>query len=668
MPSPSSSVVFWGTPYSASTALAVGNVVLPDNNGGYLVSTSANRASLGRRSEAIAVSATSGSGLGSFEMWQTGTVDATVSGLAVGTASWVRCSSTGVPERFTPALNGTSDVIGYCETTGRLHLMFGVLTETIIVGSGAGGASLSGTTNGVLYLSGANAGTADANFGIPLAGRMGIGFDVGATNKGWTGVYAATSNTETFGTATFPGNGLYRLSYFTCDGPFHGDSITLFGCRVSTDNTAGGAGSFDTAAFGVSGGVPFVGDPSHFTQTNIYGDGLLIDAGPGGGGAGAHPLTDHTGEIWFQCKATTAAGGFTTTYLAISGSGAPGIGVASFDGGNPSRLRVSKGTANQVLAMDGTGTDLLWTTPSSGFTAGGDLSGTSSSQTVIKISGTSPIAITPAVLQWVIGATSPTLKQIDQTAGSTNGQALTVQAQNATGVTSTGGALNLTSGTGTTAAGNVNLKTGGTTQLALSPTLATFTNAVAIGTNPAASGSVLRTPAGVTMTNRNNANTADYAVLTASATANDNIELGSTSSSQGAVKIVTPNAQIVSIEDAGVWRAVFQNASVNIAQQVGGYSTASISYRELVAAITQSNTTTTTLTAAQYQCPFLNFTGTPGGGFSVVAPLTAGTVFDVRNGTPSTMTFGGITGSAVTINTNITQRVITDGTSYYAVA
>src|SRR5208283_722940 len=68
------------------------------------------------------------------------------------------------------------------------------------------------------------------------------------------------------------------------------------------------------------------------------------------------------------------------------------------------------------------------------------------------------------------GLSSPTLQQSDNTTASATGQALTVQAQNATGATSTGGALSLTSGTGTTAAGNLLLKTGGTTQITVTPT------------------------------------------------------------------------------------------------------------------------------------------------------------------------------------------------------
>jgi hypothetical protein len=80
------------------------------------------------------------------------------------------------------------------------------------------------------------------------------------------------------------------------------------------------------------------------------------------------------------------------------------------------------------------------------------------------------------------GLSSPTLKQSDNTANSATGQALTVQAQNATGTTSTGGALSLTSGTGTTVAGNLLLQTGGTTQITVTPTQVDVTSLAGMGT------------------------------------------------------------------------------------------------------------------------------------------------------------------------------------------
>jgi len=70
--------------------------------------------------------------------------------------------------------------------------------------------------------------------------------------------------------------------------------------------------------------------------------------------------------------------------------------------------------------------------------------------------------------------TNPLFRQDDTTINSATGQTYTIQAQNATGTTSNGGPLTLTSGTGTTAAGNVNISTGGTTRVIVHPTFTEF--------------------------------------------------------------------------------------------------------------------------------------------------------------------------------------------------
>lgn len=135
---PSYSIIFWAQPFSTATLLSVGDIVLPDGggSGGWVTGTTAARGT--RRSEGLVLTSKGGSPLGSIEIQTAGTVDASLTGLGAGTASWVRCSATGRAERFVPA-SGSSDIIGYCETDGRLHLCMGVLTESIITASGGGG-------------------------------------------------------------------------------------------------------------------------------------------------------------------------------------------------------------------------------------------------------------------------------------------------------------------------------------------------------------------------------------------------------------------------------------------------------------------------------------------------------------------------------------------------
>lgn len=99
----------------------------------------------------------------------------------------------------------------------------------------------------------------------------------------------------------------------------------------------------------------------------------------------------------------------------------------------------------------------------------GDITGNPGASVVSAISGSSPIAITPAALQWLNTTTTPSLKQADNTTNSATATSMTVQAQNATGTSATGGDLVLTSGTGTSVAGNVTVQAGGTTIVQATP-------------------------------------------------------------------------------------------------------------------------------------------------------------------------------------------------------
>jgi len=115
-----------------------------------------------------------------------------------------------------------------------------------------------------------------------------------------------------------------------------------------------------------------------------------------------------------------------------------------------------------------------------GFDAGelaivldGDVSGAFDAcvvESITGVAGVVAIATTGATMRWAAATTSPTLTQADLATNGATGQALKIQAQNATGTTSTGGALNLSSGTGTSSAGAVNLQVGGTTRFEVTDT------------------------------------------------------------------------------------------------------------------------------------------------------------------------------------------------------
>lgn len=105
-----------------SSSIGVGQFAVL-SSGTYLPATAANRGT--KRSSGIAISAASALGP-SFVLQAFGEVAADISGLAAGTASWVRVSATGTAERVTTP-GASDDVVGWCETSGVLHLACGVL-------------------------------------------------------------------------------------------------------------------------------------------------------------------------------------------------------------------------------------------------------------------------------------------------------------------------------------------------------------------------------------------------------------------------------------------------------------------------------------------------------------------------------------------------------------
>ncbi len=171
MTTPAYSIVYSATVSGTTGAVNVGSVMIPSASSPttYVVATTANRGT--RRSEGVALTAYGASGTGAVEIQQSGTIDATTSGLAAGAASWVRCSTTGTIERCTPAPG--DDIIGYAEVDGRVHLCFGFLTSSITSGGG-GGSTPTGTgfrhvTGGVEDAAAALVVNADVNASAAIA-------------------------------------------------------------------------------------------------------------------------------------------------------------------------------------------------------------------------------------------------------------------------------------------------------------------------------------------------------------------------------------------------------------------------------------------------------------------------------------------------------------------
>lgn len=141
-----------------------------------------------------------------------------------------------------------------------------------------------------------------------------------------------------------------------------------------------------------------------------------------------------------------------------SGSGVPGTSVPDgslymrTDGDSSTGLYTRQGGSWSAISAGG-----------GSFTAGGDLTGSSSSQQVVSLTGSAGIlsmSTTAATLRWAAATLSPTLTQVDNTTNSATAETLLVKAQNATGTSSVGGNLKLRSGTGTSSDGYVNLEVG----------------------------------------------------------------------------------------------------------------------------------------------------------------------------------------------------------------
>jgi len=249
---------------------------------------------------------------------------------------------------------------------------------------------------------------------------------------------------------------------------------------------------------------------------------------------------------------------------------------------------------------------------------GGSLGGTTASGTVLAIdgnAGTCVLGTNAAILAWALGTTSPTLKQSDQTANSTNGQALTIQAQNATGTTSTGGNLVLASGTGTTAAGSLLGKVGATTALQLGLASSDF---LSMGGATVGSAGVLRFANNIVIgTARNAANGADITLF--ATTSGNNFYVGCNSGFSGTMPPSTFIGGVATVLTSAASNYLFANSgTLRFENNTTAYTVLQL------ARATDAATFDLTI---QSQAPFASATGTnrnPGNLVLVVPSPVAG--------------------------------------------
>lgn len=204
-------------------------------------------------------------------------------------------------------------------------------------------------------------------------------------------------------------------------------------------------------------------------------------------------------------QAANATGGLSTTggdLILTSGTGAT-AGVVNIQSGGSTKLTVNAtgatvtGTLSatdisvtgSLTANSGGGKAVLAglvgsvathgaiylgaITPSaSNYHLAGDASTTlanAGSSVQFGIANSTIVLIDATTLSFFRTVTNPKIYQRDNTTNAVTASTLTIQAANATGTTSTGGTLVLTSGTGTTVAGSVTIQTGGSTVVTVAP-------------------------------------------------------------------------------------------------------------------------------------------------------------------------------------------------------
>jgi hypothetical protein len=205
-----------------------------------------------------------------------------------------------------------------------------------------------------------------------------------------------------------------------------------------------------------------------------------------GGGLNLSSGTGTTaGNVHIQTGGTTILSVHPTFVIFNDSTGAATYTVTPLSTGTTTLQAATGVTAvnyNQALAATGTGAPTTLQAQSVTTGTGGLLNLASGFGTVasgvinFQPGGTTALALnaTGSMLHWVNTVVGPTITQDDVTTASASGNTLTVKAQNATGTTSIGGALILTSGSGTLGAANVNINTGGITKISVNPNFTTF--------------------------------------------------------------------------------------------------------------------------------------------------------------------------------------------------
>ena len=342
------------------------------------------------------------------------------------------------------------------------------------------------------------------------SGTIVTGGIVAQTNKSTTfnganGTSASVASITVVSTVGFPAAGTLRIVSHTSNSataPVFVQTITYTG--------GGGAGTAFTGCSGATSGFFFVGDSITSTPAPGISDMPLVGTDFGNRIVYGDPA-NNTGHVFntptgffydFQVNSVSQiqlgqadidASGFSETLLVsptvnnprlsqatLPNTGATNgfnLGVFAQNGQQQTGGNNNNNGGNVVVASGAAGTG-------GGGTAG--INGTVDIQTgaTLKVrvfpTTTSPTSNNNSILYFEnlfrvdTAQTSPLFRQDDNTTNGGTAQNYTVQAQNATGTTSTGGDIINTSGTGTTTAGNNRLQTGGVDRVIVHPAFTEF--------------------------------------------------------------------------------------------------------------------------------------------------------------------------------------------------
>lgn len=155
MPEPNFAINFTAEMLAAE-ACEVGDLLVYDSAlGRWRVASAANRTSADAGAQAVALSAYGGSLVGRVTYASSGVIPTSVSGLEAGDSALVKTSSAGRFERVVGLPGVDDDIVGYCETDGRIKLHLGIPWTLIVTG----GISFGGSNGDVMVRSSATSNT-----------------------------------------------------------------------------------------------------------------------------------------------------------------------------------------------------------------------------------------------------------------------------------------------------------------------------------------------------------------------------------------------------------------------------------------------------------------------------------------------------------------------------